>query len=335
VKPDGSRPPHHGPDGRFRNPPGSPRRAASGREHWAFLWGRVRDRRRQVAVPDGHVLRPEQVAAGLARHRAGDSLTWIGHACFLLRLGGVTVLTDPYLSPHAGPWGFGPRRYVQPALTPATLPPVDLVLLSHNHYDHLDAAALRALAASGCRRAVVPLGLGGMLRRLGFIEIEELDWWQETQRGGLRLGCLPAVHFSRRGLFDRNRSLWASFALEAGGTRLYFAGDTAHGRVFRQIGAQSGPFDLAMVGIGAYAPLPVLQASHTTPEEAVLLSRELGARRVAAMHWGTVALSEEPQFEPPERFRAAAAAAGYAAGDTWIMAIGETRPLGAPWPANG
>lgn len=327
------RPYHHRADGRFRNPPGSPRREATRADFAAFLARRFRDRA-VPAIPDGHVLTREEALAGLAAQGGGDSVTWLGHAAFLIRLGGRTILTDPYLGAVAGPFGFGPRRYVEPPLPVEALPPIDVLAVSHSHYDHLCASTIRALPGKERIEVLAPLRLGAFFRRRGYRNVHELDWWERRRFGGLDATLLPAVHFSRRGPFDTNRTLWGGFAFGAEGGRIFFSGDTAHGEVFGEIGGREGPFDLALLGIGAYEPQPIMKASHATPEEAVQIGRAIGARAVMGMHWGTVTLTDEPAFEPPERFRAAALAAGYRAEDAWLLRIGETRALPRRWPSN-
>lgn len=331
--PSRPRPPHHGPRG-FRNPPGSPTLRPGGGGYWRFIWRRVARASLPPSVPDGHDLAPHQALAGLSAANGADSLTWLGHAAFLVRLGGKTLLLDPFLGERAAPFrGLGPKRFVPPPIAVERLPPIDAVIVSHNHYDHLCRRTLDRLPGKERATAIVPLGLAPFLRRRGFRDVRELDWHQRTDLGNLGVTALPAIHWSRRKPWDTNRTLWASFALEADGFRLYFAGDTGYGPVFREIGAAHGPFDLALVPIGAYEPRSIMQVHHATPEEAVDIGRDLGAARLVAMHWGTIMLTDEPPFEPPVRFRAAAAAAGYGDDAAWIMRIGETRPL-RPWPGN-
>ena len=328
------RPYHHLPDGRFRNPPGSPRRYTTSFDLIRFMWRHWRRRDPAVAVPEGHLLPEGEVLRQLQRHAGRDSLTWLGHASFLIRIGGRTLLTDPYLGLTAGPAGFGPKRFAPPALAAGALPPIDLLLVSHNHYDHLDAPTLAALPGKERIEVLTPLRLGAFFRRLGYARVHELDWYDVRRFDGLEVTALPAVHFSRRAAFDRNRTLWAGFAVRAVGQHLYFSGDTAYGAVFREIGRRLGPFDLGLVGIGAYMPRRIMQSSHTTPEEALQLARDIGAARVLGMHWGTVALTDEDPFEPPARFRRAAEAQGLGPDRAWLMAIGETRALPGPWPRN-
>ena len=322
------RPDHHTANG-FRNPPGSPESGGDFGDWAGFFW-RNANRDGEVAIPDGHVLPKERVIAGLASD--DDRLTWLGHASFLLRLDGMTIVTDPFLSDHASPFPpLGPKRVVPPALRVDELPPIDLLLITHNHYDHLDLPSLDALPLAPDARAVLPLGLRGYAENRGFAEIVELDWHDRVSVGGLTVTALPAIHMSKRGLFDRNKTLWTSYGLQSAHRHIYVAGDTAYGPVFKsQVFKSMSPapgFDLGLVPIGAYEPRLLMQGVHTTPEEAVAIGRDLGIRRLVGKHWGTIQLTDEPLFEPPGRFRAAARASGYADVDVWVMKIGETRSI--------
>ena len=319
---------HHLPDGTFRNPPGSPERAGSPAEWRAFFYRRLVDPVPPPEVPAGHVLARQAVLAGLEAAGDRDSITWLGHACFLIRLGGRTLMTDPFLTERASPvtW-FGPQRIAGPGLPPELVPPPDILLLSHNHYDHLDLRAVARLNEPSRTSLVMPLRLSRYLATARYAQALELDWLQAAEVKGVRVTALPAIHFSKRGLFDRNASLWCGFLVEAGDRVVLFTGDTAYGPVFAEIAPRVPAPDLALVPIGAYAPRPLMVGSHCNPEEAVRIGRELGARRLCGMHWGTIQLTDEPPFEPPLRFRAAALAAGYAEADAWTLAIGETRLL--------
>jgi L-ascorbate metabolism protein UlaG (beta-lactamase superfamily) len=261
--------------------------------------------------------RPDQAAA---LDPSQPHLTWIGHSTFLLRIGGHWVLTDPVFGhPAATVW-----RHVPPGLPPDQLPQIDLVTLSHDHYDHLDIPSLAAL--KGEPQIVAPLQMGRYLQR----SLIELDWWQSIERPGLRITLTPAHHWGMRGLTTRNRTLWGGFILEGDGLTIYFAGDSAlQPPVFKAIHERFPRIDIAILPIGAYAPRWFMQAQHMDPEEAVKAYQMLGARRFVAMHWGTFFLSSEPTREPRDRLKACWAENGFRGDDLWIMDVGETRLLSA------
>ena len=330
--PAGDAPWHHLPDGRFRNPPGSPNRTAGLKDMLPFMERMFRQSFRDIDVPDHHVLPRPQALASLDRARSREHedrgvVTWLGHASFLLRIGGKTILTDPYLTSYAGPVGFGPKRYVPSGIAIRDLPEIDILAISHNHYDHLDETAIHRLPGKETMTVVAPLGLGDFFRERGFRYVVDMDWYQSLTVNDLTVKALPCIHWSRRSGLDTNRSLWAAFSFEGPEGRVFFGGDTAYGPVFEEIGAREGPFDLALIGIGAYEPRAIMKASHANPEEAVQIGIDIGARTLVGMHWGTVVLTEEPPFEPPERFLRAGRERGFADDDVWIMRIGETRFL--------
>ena len=266
----------------------------------------------------------------------GDALgvTWVGHSTFLVQAGGLNVLTDPMWSHRASPipWA-GPKRIVPPAVAMRALPPIDIVLLSHNHYDHLDVASVRALARQHPdAQWVTPLGLSDFVRRHGVRLVRELDWWAETSAGAAVIGCTPAQHFSARGLGDRAATLWCGWTVVAGGQRIYFAGDTAYHPEFRKIGETFGPFDVSLMPIGAYEPRWFMRSVHMNADEAVQAFRDVAgahpahARQVmVGGHWGTFRLTDEAVDEPPVRAREAWTAAGLPPDDLWVLAHGETR----------
>lgn len=252
------------------------------------------------------------------------SITWIGHSTFLVRMDGVTFLTDPVFSQRASPFSFmGPKRMVPPGVPPEALPKIDFVLLSHDHYDHADIRTVRWLSYQGIR-FVVPLGLRDWVRKAGG-EAVELDWWQETERNGLRITCVPAQHFSGRSLRDRFQRLWCGYVVSGPTRRFYHAGDSGYSPDFKLIGEQLGPIDLATVPIGAYLPADIMHFVHTDPEEALQIAEDVKARRAVAMHFGTFDLSDEPVDEPPKRFRAEADRRGWGEDRAVVMKIGETR----------
>jgi L-ascorbate metabolism protein UlaG (beta-lactamase superfamily) len=252
---------------------------------------------------------------------AGAQLTWLGHASFLGTLGGARFLTDPVLAARVGPV----KRHAPPGLAPDELPPVDLVLTSHNHHDHLDPWTVKRIGPRPVH--VAPLGNGAVLRRAGAREVVELDWWQSTRVGPLEVTLVPARHWSMRTPFDRNDALWGGFVVRGPEGAAYHSGDTAFFDGFAEIAARCGPIDWAMLPIGAYEPRWFMEPQHMCPEEMVEAARAVGARHVVAMHWGTFKLTDEPMGEPPERARAAWRDAGLEDDRLWVVDVGESRAL--------
>jgi N-acyl-phosphatidylethanolamine-hydrolysing phospholipase D len=294
-----------------------------------FFARRVLGRFREL--PEGL---PEQEpdAASRLQSQAAEfeaTVTWVNHASLLVRMDGVTILTDPTWADAAGPGGFlGARRWAQPGLALDDLPPIDLVLISHNHYDSFDLDALLALADRNTNtRFLVPLGDAETLRDEGIERVEEFDWSETLSLGDVTVHCLPSQHWSRRGLFDAKKSLWASWAVIGPSRRFYFAGDSGYFPGFAWIGEALGPFDLAAVPIGAYEPVRMMRPFHMDPEQAVQTALDVEAARAVAMHFGTFDLTDEPVDEPPQRFRAAAEASALGAERAWVLRLGETRPF--------
>lgn len=317
--------PHSGaprtPDGRFRN---NHRNTVHGRrELMKFLreW-----RRRNGSRP--HFDKADNDPAWLARNRSQTTFTWIGHATFLVQLGGLNILTDPVMSKRTSPvqWA-GPGRVAPLGLTFDELPKIDVVLISHNHYDHLDEPTVRKLAKRDAPAFVVPLGLRKWFEKRRIAHVSELDWWQPTVVRGLRVHAVPAQHFSGRGAHDRNRTLWCGFVYEKNGQRHFFAGDTGYGPDFAAIGARFAPIDVAMIPIGAYNPRGLMRAVHVDPEEAVRIHQDVGSELSLGMHWGTFRLTLEPMDEPPVRLAAALDQAGIARGRFRVLTHGETLAL--------
>jgi N-acyl-phosphatidylethanolamine-hydrolysing phospholipase D len=284
----------------------------------AFFWRRMRAsyRPRPGAAP--------RVPFDPNALRWNPAVTWIGHATFYVRMDDAAFLTDPIYSERASPLAFaGPRRLVPPGVPLDALPRLDFALLSHDHYDHTDRPTVRLLARRGVP-FVVPIGLGELVRREGGLVAAELAWWQDARIAGLTVTCVPARHFSGRGLADGNRRLWAGFVVAGEGGRLYHPGDTALFGGFADIGRRAGPIDLACLPVGAYEPRAMMGPVHLNPEEAVRAARDLEARAAVGMHFGTFDLSDEPLDEPPRRFLAEARARGLGE-HAFVMAVGETR----------
>jgi L-ascorbate metabolism protein UlaG (beta-lactamase superfamily) len=267
---------------------------------------------------------PIQVQTRLPLAGPGETLvTWVGHASFVLQTGGLTILTDPVWSRRI-PGRI--ERYTPAGVDWAGLPPIDAVLISHNHYDHLDAPTIRRLPMN--TKLLVPGNLAWWFRRRGFRDVTDLDWWESRRLGEVTFDFVPAHHWSRRTPYDTNKSLWGGWVVTSdGGPRTYFAGDTGYGHWFAEIGARYPGIDLALLPIGAYEPSWFMRPVHMNPEEAVQATGDLGARRMATMHWGTFVLTAEPLLEPRERAIAAWAAADRPRGDLWDLAVGETRKM--------
>jgi len=269
------------------------------------------------------------------------SLTWVGHASTLIQAGGANILTDPMFSERALPVGFaGPKRHLPPGLALAELPHIDAVVVSHNHYDHLDAASVKALAAQsgGPPLFIVPLGLKAWLAGAGIANAVELDWWQGARVGAVEIVLTPVQHWSGRSLTDRMETLWGGYAIFAPDFQVFFAGDTAYSKDFADIHARfatrhgSGRgFDLALIPIGAYEPRWFMSAQHVDPAEAVQIHRDLRAERSIGIHWGTFQLADESLDEPPHELARAARQAGLADDDFTVLAVGATRRF-APRP---
>ncbi|WP_217641266.1 MBL fold metallo-hydrolase [Desulfobacula phenolica] len=279
-------------------------------------------------VPDVHYLSETQ-AINLRDSISGDNITWIGHTTFLIRISGMTILTDPFFSKYASPfsWG-GPKRMLPPGISLDNLPPIDIILVSHNHYDHLDDVTIRKLQDKDKIQVVVPLGLKSFFKERGYTHVSELDWYDEIKINDIKFSSLPAVHHSGRNLSDHNKTLWSSWAISSSNKKLYFSGDSAYSdNIFKKIGEEFGPFDYAFVPIGAYEPRKTMKIHHMNPEEAIITGKDLQAMTLIASHWGTINLSDEPAWEPPKRFHKAGIDNGLMENNLWVMKIGETRPL--------
>jgi L-ascorbate metabolism protein UlaG (beta-lactamase superfamily) len=257
---------------------------------------------------------------------ARPHLTWVGHATLLVQLDGVSLLTDPAWSSRVGPFGgtVGVQRITPPGVALDELPRIDAVLISHDHYDHLDEPTVREIHRRFAPRFLVPLGLGGWLRDRGITDVVELDWGESSRLRGLTITCTPAQHHSGRTAVDQGRRLWASWVV-SGSRRLFFAGDTGYAPHLAEIGRAFGPFDAAALPIGGYTPPELTRRVHTSPEDALRAFRDLGAARFVAIHWGTYALGRDPFEEPRRRLEAEARRLGLDGDRVWVLAPGETR----------
>lgn len=282
----------------------------------------------------------------LQGYRAGSppTVTWIGHATLLVQAGGLSVLTDPVFSERASPLQImGPKRAQPPGVALDDLPPIDVVVTSHNHYDHLDRSSVALLHArsGGKTLFLVPLGLKPWMEKLGITQVVELDWWQHHTVAGVEFHLTPVQHWSARGLGDRSETLWGGWAVLGTDLHWYFGGDTGYSKDFvdtrthfaeRQSAEQGGGFDLALLPIGAYAPRWFMREQHANPEEAVQIHLDLGAKRSVGMHWGTFALTDEPLDQPPIDLAQARVAKGISEETFSVLKVGETRRLAVRLP---
>lgn len=262
-------------------------------------------------------------------------MTWIGHSSFLIQAGGLSVLTDPIWSMRASPLQFaGPHRHTPPGLPFEKLPSIDAVFLSHDHYDHLDDHTVRRLIGRfPAAKWIIPLGLREFLVKRGATDIVEMDWWGSQTFGGISAFCTPAMHFSGRYPWNRNATLWAGWVIGLGDYHVFFAGDTGLHPEFANIAQRLGPFDAAILPIGAYDPRWFMQPVHMSPEDAVAAYSGIAGAGGSSdcifipSHWGTFRLTDEPLDEPPKRLEAAWSEAALPEARMWLLRPGETRLL--------
>ena len=318
---------HHLPDGTFRNPEGSPERDPNVK--WSYKIFNEERKKIKIEFPDDHVIPRKSVLEDLEKNRNKDYIAWIGHATFLIKLGDTTIILIQF-SKNTGPLIFGPKRYVPPAINLSEIPKVNLFLLTHNHYDHQDAATIRNFPFKDTK-VILPLKLGKYFRN--YKDVNELDWYEKIQvTEDIRVTLLPAVHWSKRSLWDTNKTLWGNFLIEYKNKKILFACDTGIGNIYKDLGNKFGPIDITFINIGAYNFFPIMPVKdksvyHTNPEEALQVARDLKSKKVIGMHWGTVVLSLEPIMEPPKRFKNGAEKFGFKKDDAIVFKIGQLKLL--------
>ena len=274
---------------------------------------------------------PDYAAPDMARIQSPDpsqiQVTWVGHSTFLIQVAGINILTDPIWSTRATPIkGLGPKRQARPGLTFSNLPKIDIVLISHTHYDHLDRPTVKNLGSSP--HYVLPPNLKDWFTKLGMHEVTELPWWSSAQIEGIKITAVPANHWSRRNLWGKSSVGWGGYVIESSSGVIYFVGDTGYNdQYFKEIGKRFPSIDLALIPIGAYYPQEIFGRYHVDPREAVIVHREVEAKKSIGMHWGTFKLTQEPLDEPPILLASEAKKAGLPADAFSTMKIGETRVL--------
>ena len=286
--------------------------------------------RRRLAKEAAHETAPyvpQYAIPSLERIKNPDpskiQVTWVGHSTFLIQAAGRNILTDPIWSNRASPvqWA-GPKRYARPGVAFTDLPNIDIALISHTHYDHLDRPTIKKLGASP--RYILPTNLAPWFAQFGIRNVTELPWWSSTDIGSIRISAVPANHWSKRNLWGKEKAGWGGYVIECGGLRVYHSGDTAWFDGFAQIGARCGEIHAAMLPIGAYAPRWFMRPQHMDPADAVRAFAALGAERFIAMHWGTFKLTDEDLREPPELLREIWKCENLPDAPLAIPAIGET-----------
>jgi len=290
---------HHNSEGFFNPWPGYEDRGFMDMARW-MLWDRLIKGSHSEDSDSVHFEMAKNDPAFLRENRKQFSVTWIGHSTLLIQMDGLNILTDPIWSDRASPVSFaGPKRLTPPGLRFDQLPQIDAVIISHDHYDHLDTQTIRKLASQNEHITFfVPLGVGDFLKDLGVTHYEELDWWQSVNLNGMEFVCTPAQHFSGRTPWGRNQTLWCSWAVIGKAHRFYFAGDTGYFPGFKEIGKRYGPFSMAAIPIGAYRPRWFMSPVHTNPAEAVQVFLDVKAKYFIPIHWGTFDLADEPMREP-------------------------------------
>jgi len=296
--------------------------------NWSFKVFNQEKKKLDMTFPESNIIKKEKVLLDLNNLQKEDYVAWIGHATFLLKLGEITIITDPVFSKNAGPLFFGPKRFTEPALKLNEIPRTDIFLLTHNHYDHQDMKTIMRFPYKESK-VLVPLGLRKYFKINRFKYVNEMDWYDQIRiNQNLKITFLPSVHWSKRSLTDTNKTLWGSYLIEYKGKKVLFSCDTGVGKIYKELGDKYGPIDLTFINIGAYNFYPMASikdssAYHTNPEEALGLAKDLKSKKVIGMHWGTFVLSLEPILEPPLRFKQNAEKFGFKKDDAIIFKIGE------------
>jgi len=257
---------------------------------------------------------------------SGVKLTFVNHSTFLIQTEGLNILTDPIWSERTSPVSFtGPKRMRPPGIKFDDLPNIDLVIISHNHYDHLDVPTLKRLIKKYNPKIITPLGVGKFIENLGAKDIVDMDWWQESGVSeNITIACVPAQHFSGRGTFDRDATLWCGYVIKNAGGNIYFAGDTGYGSFFKKIGKKYPNTRISLIPIGAYLPKWFMSPIHISPEEAVQVHKDIGSEVSISMHFGTFPLADDGLHRPVKDLKRALANEGIEDKSFRVMEEGES-----------
>jgi L-ascorbate metabolism protein UlaG (beta-lactamase superfamily) len=304
---------------RFYTPAGKPAQGFRGVLQW-MMHRKQGPWKKQSKLPFG----PKPAA----RIDSGIHITFVNHSTFLIQADGLNILTDPVWSDRTSPFQWaGPRRMRPPGIRFEDLPDIDVVLLSHNHYDHLDFDTIKSLFKKNKPKIITPLGVKAFLDKNEIRTATDLDWWQEASLSDLiSVQCVPAQHFSGRGIYDRDATLWCGYVIKRPGGNIYFVGDTGyHSSLFKEVGNRCGPIELALVPIGAYKPEWFMSPIHCSPEESVKIHLEIKTKQSIATHFGTFPLADDGQFEPEEELQKALEVQGIPPEQFLIMEEGTVR----------
>ncbi len=299
---------------------------------WKWQWERLREGTPRPPAGGWASVLPsvKPDVAYLKSNRSERTLTWLGHATVLLQTNGVNIITDPMFSDRASPVQFaGPRRQVPLMLSYDELPEIDVVFISHNHFDHLDVGTVKEFARRFAKATwLVPLGLKPWFAEFDVANVREMDWWDTLELAGLTYTFVPVQHWSKRSLIDTNRSLWGGIVVDDHGWRFMHTGDTGYSQDFKDIGAKfSGGIDWLAVPIGAYEPRWFMKTHHVNPDEAVQIMHDVGAKQTLGIHWGTFILTDEPLDQPPKDLAVALVKYGVDPAKFHVFKNGEMRKL--------
>ena len=330
------KPYHHTKDG-FRNLPKAiyEKESSFFKALYRFTIGRIfeeakEEDRPSITIPKDYSI-PSKKALNLWQNTSGDKIAWIGHMTTLIKLDDKHILTDPFFSDYASPIPpIGPKRIVKAGMSIKDLPKVDIIIISHSHYDHLDIPSLENIPNKENISIIVPLKVSQYFEHLNFKEVIELDWHENTQIDSITITAMPVTHWSKRSLFATNDTLWAGYSIISKHKKIFFSGDLEYASYYKELGEKYGPFDLAILSISPYKPKEVMRGSHCEPKNCLNLALDLKAKNFMPIHWGTILLGYNYLYEPLHDFISGAKELGIKNKQLFIFKIGETKSLGSP-----